>query len=55
MDKMKKIHNMKLRAALLLSAFLTVLLLCVLTPARRVFAYTGVDQSRSGTLSVSMD
>ena len=55
MDKMKKIHNMKLRAALLLSAFLTVLLLCVLTPAGRVFAYTGVDQSRSGTLSVSMD
>ena len=48
-------HNKKMRVALLLPAFLTVLLICVLTPARRVFAYTGVDQSRSGTLSVSMD
>lgn len=48
-------HNKKMRVALLLPAFLTVLLMCVLTPTKRVFAYTDVDRSRSGTLSVSME
>lgn len=55
MKKINVVHNIKMRMAFLLPVFLTVILLCTMTPSKRVYAYTDVDQSRSGTLSVSME
>lgn len=49
------IHKLKACAAGILPGILIALALCILTPARPACAYSDVDQSRTGTLTVKMD
>lgn len=49
------IHKLKSCAAGILPMIAVALVLCILTPARPAYAYTDVDQSRKGSLTVKMD
>ena len=55
MKKQVWIHRMKSHMAAVLAGLLTACVLCILVPAGHVFAYSDVDQTEKGSLTISMN
>lgn len=55
MKKQVWIHRMKSHMAAVLAGLLTACVLCILVPAGHVFAYSDVDQTKKGSLTISMN
>jgi hypothetical protein len=55
MKKQVWIHRMKSHMAAVLAGLLTACVLCILVPAGHVFAYSDVDQTKEGSLTISMN